>query len=145
MPRISFTIKIFGVDFMMKKLKKLSFPVQISICVGVCVAVVLLLAAISALITAQDGISDSFLLPLAVFSAGAGCFIGAFLLGRIRKKNGLACGAIFAGCILVLVLLVSLVLKGAQANIFSVKLLIWIFGSAWVSMLACVLGVNAKR
>lgn len=72
-----------------------------------CAVTALLIAAFSLFFVVIESIADSAVVPLALLSAAAGCFVGAFLCGAMAKSRGLLFGAIVGGLVFVMISIVG--------------------------------------
>ncbi len=68
--------------------------------------------------------------------------IGAFVLGMMRRQNGLIWGMVHAGSMFVLLLLISLMVNGTNVSIFCIKSLLYLLLGALVSGIGSVFGVH---
>lgn len=110
--------------------------------VGVTIGILLVLLFVLSWILASVGVSDVMCSVLIWVIVAISWFIGAFLLGKLRRQNGLMWGMIHAGGMFVLVLLISLVANGANTSIFSVKTLLYLVVGALISGIGGIFGVH---
>ena len=126
----------------MKKQLKCSSWMSVLLGVGVTIGILLVLLFVLSWILASVGVSDVMCSVLIWVIVAISWFIGAFLLGKSRRQNGLMWGMIHAGGMFVLVLLISLVANGANTSIFSVKTLLYLVVGALISGIGGIFGVH---
>ncbi len=126
----------------MKKYLKFSPWVSAIISLGVTIGILLILLLLFSWISVGLGISDKMCAVLVGVMVALSWFVGAFVLGMMRRQNGLIWGMIHAGSMFVLVLLVSLIVNGTNASIFSIKGLLYLLLGALISGIGSVFGVH---
>ncbi len=69
-------------------------------------------------------------------------FLGSFFVGNTRKQKGLMWGAIHAGSMFVLILMISFMVNGADTSVLSLKSLLYLLLGGLVSAIGGIFGVH---
>ena len=127
---------------MKKQTNRFSFLWNLLFCVGVTCAVLVLLLLIVALITSNGGVSDTLCAVLVYAAIIISWGIGSLMAGLRNRKQGILMGVSHAGSMLLLILIISLLFRGGQINILSLKFLFYLVGGVLVSSLGGIFGVQ---
>ena len=126
----------------MKKHYKFSPWLSTVISLGVTIGILLVFTVIYSWISVKVGISDAMSMVLVGVIAAVSWFVGAFILGIMRRQNGLIWGMVHAGCMFVLLLIISVIVNGSNASIFCIKSLLYALLGALISGFGSVFGVH---
>lgn len=141
-PRISFSIKEFGVYFMKKQSKWRSFVLHAVLGGGVSCLLLFVLLLIIALISSNGGLSDTICMISAYGAAILSWAAGGFIAGFRNRRDGLLIGVVIAVTMLLLILFTSLIVKGGKIEIFSLKFLLYLLGGSISCSIGSILGVH---
>lgn len=126
----------------MKKHYKFSSWISVLIGLGVTIGILLVLLLILSGIASSAAISDRVFGACVCGMVSIAWFAGAFVLGVNRRQKGLVWGAVHAGCMFVLVLLVSIMVNGSNMAVFSLKTLLYLLLGAAISGIGGIFGVH---
>ncbi len=118
----------------------LVFHILLGLAVSLGVMIIMLL--LTAFITSRDGMPDIVCAVLIVFSIILAWAAGGFTVGFRNRRSGLIMGVLHAGIMLMLLILVSLIVRGSEVEIFSTKFLLYLLGGSAASVTGGVLGVH---
>ncbi len=116
------------------------FHILFGLAASLGVMIVMLL--LTAFIASRDGVSDIVCYVLIVISAILAWVAGGFTVGFRNRRSGLIMGALHAGVMLILLILISLIVRGNEVEIFSAKFLLYLLGGTTASIIGGVLGVH---
>lgn len=126
----------------MKKHIKFSAWVSLLMGVGISIGMLLILLIVFSGVSAKVGISDKMSGVILGLLLAISWFVGAFIVGITRKQKGLIWGAVHAGCMFILILLVSFIVNGAHTSVLNLKSLLYLLLGGLVSGFGCILGVH---
>ena len=109
---------------------------------GVTIGILRVLLFLFSWISTCVGISDKMCGVVLGLIAMLSWFWGSFFVGYIKKQNGLIWGVVHSGCMFVFILLLSIIINGAQASILSLKTLLYLLPGGIVSGAGSVIGVH---
>ncbi len=97
---------------------------------------------LTAFIASRDGVSDIICTALIVVSVALAWAAGGFTVGFRNRRSGLIMGVLHAGVMLILLILISLIVRGNEMEIFTTKFLLYLLGGTAASVTGGVLGVH---
>lgn len=109
---------------------------------AVSLGVMLVMLLLTAFIASRDGVPDMVCTVLIVLSAILAWVAGGFIVGFRNRRSGLLMGALHASVMLILLIVVSLIVRGNEVEIFGFKFLLYLLGGTASSVIGGVLGVH---
>ncbi len=119
-----------------------SFVLHILFGLAVSLGVMIVMLLLTAFISSRDGVSDIICTALIVVSVVLAWAAGGFTMGFRNRRSGLIMGVLHAGVMLILLILISLIVRGNEVEIFSTKLLLYLLGGTAASVIGGILGVH---
>lgn len=127
---------------MKKQSKWRSFIQHALLGVGVSCILLTVLLLVIALISSNGGLSDIICMVSTYGAAILSWAVGGFVAGFRNRRNGLLVGVALAGGMLLLILLTSLIVRGSEIQIFSVKFLLYLVVGPIISCIGSIMGVH---
>lgn len=105
---------------------------------------IILIVGIS-LIMLSDSVDNELLKPLCMIAGLMSVFVGGIVAGKKNGQNGVVEGALFGLAVFLLILIISLIIKGGEVKLFSSKALLTMIGTVGIGGVGGILGVNIKK
>ncbi len=111
---------------------------------GLAISLIVMLALlfVNAFISSREGMSDLVCYVFTIVSVILSWMAGGFTVGFRNRRNGPVMGALHAGVMLLLLILISLVVRGDAVELFSAKFLLYLLGGTTSSVVGSILGVH---